>query len=272
MRNYIGKQSALVLSMFIAGGAFCYAGPVQIPMEKTVQPVTPVCDPRWYFSVGGSGEFDTDITDLQNSAVITAPGGQVLGQINSHDFDDAYGAAFYSIKAEVGRVITDRIELFGLFNFAASATENWIHHAGTINVGSVIPLSVKFDDYTSYGFQFGARYFFVPKEARLRPYASIAGGASHVESIGVESAVGQTTTVISRSHFFDDSWVGTVTGLGGVEYTLCCHWAIGVNAGLGYSSPLSQDDSDFQGPVSKVNNDVGDRVYCPVTIYAKVRF
>lgn len=272
MRNYVGKQVRLVISMFIAGGTFSYAGPIDLPNDKIVQPVTPVCDPRWYFSIGGDGEFNTGATGLQNSAVITAPNGVLLGEIRSHDFSDAYGIAFYSVEAEVGHVVSDRIELFGQFKYAASATNNWIHHAGTINAGTVTSIGLRFDDYNSYGFQLGARYFFLPRDAHLRPYVSIAGGASHVDNISVETAVDPGTTAISRTRFFDNSWVGTVTGLGGVEYSVSCHLVVGINAGVGYSSPLSEDDSDLQGPVAKVNNDVGDRVYCPVTVYAKIRF
>src|SRR5262249_15909196 len=132
--------------------------------------------------------------------------------------------------------------------------------------------ALRFDDYNSYGFQLGVRYFFLPKTSRLRPYVSIAGGASHVDSIGVDTAAEPSNIVISRSHFFDDSWVGTVTGLVGVEYSLSCHFGVGINAGVGYSSPLSEDDSDVQDPVSKVNDDAGDRVYFPVAVYAKIRF
>ena len=271
MTKHVTKQIFLVVSLLVNRGIFSFAGPVELSNDKMVQPVAPVCDPRWYLSIGGGGEFNTGATDLQKSAII-APTGVPIGEIRAHDFSDAYDVAFYRVEAEVGSVLTDRIEIFGQFNYAASATNNWIHRAVSINAGSPTFLSVKFDDYNSYGFQLGARYFFVSKEARLRPYFSIAGGASHVDSIGAESALESSNVVVSRSHFFDDSWVGTVTGLVGVEYSVSCHLAVGIHAGLGYSSTLTGDDTDLVGPVSKSNDDVGDRLYCPVAVYAKVRF
>lgn len=272
MKNCAGKSIFLGIGLFIAAGMFLFAGPVDFSKDKIVQPQTPVCDPSWYFSIGGDGEFNTSATDFQNGSVITAPNGVPIGEIKSHDFNDAYDVAFYSIEAEVGRVLTDRVEVFGQFKYAASASNKWIHDAGKIDVGTVNFLAIRFDDFNSYGFQLGARYFFLPKDALLRPYVSIAGGASYVDGISVETAVEPTTTVISRSHFFDDSWVGTITGLVGIEYSVNCHLAVGINAGIAYSSTLSEDDSDLQGPVAKVNNDVGDRVYCPVAAYVKFRF
>ena len=267
----MSKQIFLVVSLLVARGILSFAGPVELSKDKMIQPVTPTCDPRWYFSIGGGGEFNTNATDLQNASVITG-NGVPIGNVKSSDFNDAYDVAFYSVEAEVGRVLTDRIEVFGQFNYVASATSNWIHHAVSINAGSPTFLSIKFDDYNSYGFQLGARYFFVSKEARLRPYFSIAGGGAHVDSIGAESALEPSNVVVSRPHFFDDSWVGTVTGLVGVEYSVSCHLAVGINAGLGYSSTLTGDDADLAGPVAKSNDNVGDRLYCPVTVYAKVRF
>jgi len=271
--RYLGNRVLLAVAALSAEGIFAFAGPVQLSNDKIVQPAPPVCDPVWYISVGGNGEFNTDATNLQNASAI-APTGIRIGGISAHNFNDAYDVAFYSVDAEVGRVLTDRVEAFGQFQYVASATENWIHNAVRINAGGPTPafLAIRFDDFASYGFQFGARYFFIPKGAPLRPYVSIAGGAAHVDSIGAETALEPTNTVVSRSHIFDDSWVGTVTGLIGLEYSVSCHFAVGINGGVGYSSPLSENDTDLQGPVSKVNNDAGDRLFCPVALYAKIRF
>lgn len=268
-----GRGALLAIGLLFAGGILSFAGPVELSKDKIVQQAPTVCDPVWYISVGGNGEFNTDATNLQNASAI-APTGVRIGEISTHDFNDAYDVAFYSVEAEVGRVLTDHVEVFGQFQYVASATQNLIRDAVRINVGGPTPafLAIRFDDYTSYGFQVGARYFFIPKGALLRPYVSIAGGAAHVDSIGVETALEPTNTIVSRSRIFDDSWVGTVTGLIGLEYSVSCHLAVGINAGVGYSSPLSEDDTDLQGPVSKVNNEAGDRVYCPVAVYAKIRF
>lgn len=272
MRKCVGKQVFSVITLLFAGAVFSFGGPVDFSKDKIVQPVAPVCDPRWYISIGGNGEFNASGTDFQNASVITLPNGFPIGHINSHDLGDAYASAFYSVEGELGYVLSDRIELFGEFRYAASASSNWIHRAGVINAGAPTFIALKFDEYNSYGFQLGARYFFASKTARLRPYVSIAAGASHVDSIDAETGVEPTDFVVSRTHFFDDSWVGTVTGLVGVEYSVSCHLAVGINSGVGYSSPLSEDDSELHGPVAKVNDDAGDRVYCPVAVYAKIRF
>src|ERR1700757_3263062 len=107
-----------VISLLFAGEIFSFAGPADFSNDKIVQRVAPVCDPHWYLNVGGNGEFNTDATDFQNASVITAPGGVRVGQVKAHDFNDFYDLAFYSVEAELGYVLTDRIELFGQFRYA----------------------------------------------------------------------------------------------------------------------------------------------------------
>jgi hypothetical protein len=56
---------------------------------------------------------------------------------------------------------------------------------------------------------------------------------------------------------------------------------VGADAGFRYESKLTPDDGDldearfdgFEFPrLNKLNDNAGDRFFCPVTVYAKVRF
>ncbi len=58
-------------------------------------------------------------------------------------------------------------------------------------------------------------------------------------------------------------------------------FSIGADAGLRYESKLAQDDGDlnrasFSGStfpnLNKLNDNAGDRLFYPVTLYAKLRF
>src|SRR5262249_2318581 len=112
--KYLGNRVLLAVAALSAKGIFAFAGPVQLSNDKLVQPPPPACDPVWYISVGGNREFNTDATNLQNASAI-APTGVRIGEIGAHGFNDAYDVAFYSVEAEVGRVLTDHIEAFGQF-------------------------------------------------------------------------------------------------------------------------------------------------------------
>ena len=96
------------------------------------------------------------------------------------------------------------------------------------------------------------RYFFTDKEARIRPYVSIAGGVAFVESIGLHVdapgllVFGFPDDTIYDNGFYDDSIVGSVTGMLGVEFQVIpCKFSVGIEAGLNWQSELNGDDSAF---------------------------
>ena len=295
--------AASIATAFFSGGipTSILAGPEPLPdhskdkVQMVEQPT--VCDPKWYISIGGNAEFDFGGSDFVNGTSESFDLGLAFfdAQIESQDYTDVYDQPFYSIEGEVGYVVTPHIEVFGQFKYSGSPGSDRTSGSEVffdiIGIGSgSIPLTSRFDDYESYGGQLGFRYFFLSKEARIRPYVSLAGGVTHVDSIGVathadvSSLGGPSDLSIFEGAFFDESWVASGSALLGLEFRVTCHWAVGVNGGVRYETELEDDDHDLDDLISadpfgldltflkKTNNDVGDRWYCPVTGYVKFRF
>jgi hypothetical protein len=296
-------------ALFFAGLLLCgsgissslLAGPEQLPdrsKDKEVQmEQAQVCDPRWYISLGGGGDFIVggDLTHGFSRPVgIPTIIGTAPGRIRTATtkWDDVYDDSWH-IQGEIGYDLTRHIEIFGTFKYEHA---EGVDRAGGNEVviggpfGS-FPFIRDFGDYTSVGGELGLRYFILSKESRIRPFISLSGGASHTDSIDistrvdVSSIMGPSGLPIFKGGFFDDSWVATGTAMLGLEFRLTCHWDLGVEGGIRYQSELSQNDRDYHGfapidgvagvplkPFAASNNDVGERWTVPVNGYVKFRF
>jgi hypothetical protein len=169
------------------------------------------------------------------------------------------------------------------------------HFQGT----RAFPIVNYFGDYRSWGGELGFRYFLFSKDTmqpwHLRPYVTLSGGATYVESIYVAPryvADGYDTYVPAfEGNLYGDSIVGTVAGMLGFEVPITCHWSIGVEAGVRYESELESTDvirrtiTDYDpdrataesfhyrvGDNAGHYNSDGSRLYCPVNGYLKFRF
>lgn len=281
-------------AIFFAGGmsATTFAGVEVLPDyskdKKTIVQQQPVCDPRWYISVGGGGDFDFGATDINHAFTSDFVAGvPVTAFIKSHDWNAVYDPA-WRLQGELGYELMSHLELFGLFKYAqAAATDRATgSHAALTSIGGDIPLNIQFGHYNSYGGEIGVRYFFLPKESRIRPYVSISAGGTYMNGIDIHltadpSSVGGPPVVTAyRGGFFNDSWIGTGAAMLGIEMAIDCHWSVGIEGGARYESQPDENDRNFAGfvrnvPVGafrQINNDSADRLYCPVNGYVKFRF
>jgi hypothetical protein len=294
----------LSLCLFFGGGiaATSLAGPESLPdyskgKNPVIEEVAPVCDPRWYISLGGGIDVDLGGTDLTHnfdkdffSFFLGIFPDASRAEIQSHDWNDAYDDA-WRIQGEVGYALTQHVEVFGLFKYAhADANGRTTGSRVFVDGSGPLPLSSTFDDYSAWGGELGFRFYFTPRAAHFRPYVSVSGGATHVDSIDIETRAdlatigGPADFLVYKGGFFNDSWVGAGTALLGAEFTFACHWAIGVNGGVHYETRLDQNDDDFRDfavigldavprrHFRDANNDAGDRWTAPVTGYLKFRF
>jgi hypothetical protein len=272
--------------------------PISAKDKNPIVEVPTTCDPRWYVSVGGNAEFNFGGNNFNNGAhehFAIPQTADIDVDLQSHDYNDVYNNPFYSIEGELGYVLTRHIELFGTFRYSASPGSDWTSGSTVFidvpqNFTGTFPVRSKFGDFNSYGGELGFRYFFLPKETRLRPYFSLSGGASYVSSINVQthadasSVGGPSDVTVFKGAFFDDSWVGTGAALLGLEYSMNCHWVLGLNAGVRYQSELQDSDRDLNrfnnggtAPfdisfINKLNDNAGDRWSVPITGYIKFRF
>lgn len=266
----------------------CFAGPepiVDTPTEKNVveQKVERECN--WYFSLGGGTDFDFDSTQFNRAHVIPGEIGLAELDVASQNYNDVFDTN-YRIQGEFGYALGEHVEFFGRFTYDGANSQT----TGAIRVRTIegnLNLKSEWGDYNSYGGEVGIRYFFVSRRACVRPYISLSGGATRVESIDLTSRAANnfgpfaTGDVVFDGNFYGNSVVATGSALAGIEVPITRCFAVGADAGLRYESKLAKDDGDlkrssfaglgFQN-LNKINDNAGDRLFCPVTLYAKIRF
>ena len=283
---------ALVTALGAGSVVSGFAGPEPITdYSKGKEPIVetkPVEECNWYISLGGGVDFDYGTTDFNRSHFIPAEfGAPAALEVVSHDFDDAYGT-FYHIQGEVGYALGQHVEIFGTFTYSAAGGQT-TSGSRLVSIAGDLRLENQWGDYTSYGGQVGVRYFFLSRHAWVRPYISLSGGATRVESIDFTTRAANDFGPISRGDvlfdgkFYGNSVVGTGSVLAGIEVPITRCFAVGADAGMRYDSKLAQDDGDLDKSrfpnfnvnfpnLNKINDNAGDRLYCPVTLYAKIRF
>jgi hypothetical protein len=290
-----------------------FAGPEPLRAnDKEVQMVQAACDPRWYISVRGGvdidtgSEFSNGVHSFVDQEIFTTD-----LRVKSRNYNDVY-KDWYQVGAELGYAITQHLEVFGTFNYT-QADAQIITGSKLVIASQIIPITGQigfdfvshFDDYQSYGGELGLRYYFLAKDARIRPYISLSGGVTLVDAIGLHATtdfLGFNFTVYDGP-FYNDSVVGTGRALFGLEFAVIpCRFAVGVDAGVKYSSSLEGDDSGFgsnsntsglaafaherlqsngsSGGIQSaflsmlrpLNDNGGERWSIPVSVYAKFRF
>ncbi len=271
-----------------------YAGAADYTKDKGMIQQAPVCDPRWYISIGGGIDLDFQATDFVSGTDfdVTAGDPTFRQEYKGRSYDDVFGDTLYRIQGEIGYVLNDHIELFGLFKYAGGYGKSYVDRdvEGDFSYG----VFVYPGDYRSWGGELGLRYFFVSAKEpwHVRPYVSISAGATYVESISVDAQYGYSeTTYLPAYHgnLYDDSVVGTGALMLGLEVPINCHWAFGVEGGVRYESGLEGTDvirrtfSYYDTDPANVGtynlgnnaghyNDDGSRLYFPANVYIKFRF
>lgn len=296
--NALTKTFFLALALAFSGAAFTttFAGSADYSKDKAIVAPAPVCDPRWYISIGGGFDFDYGATDFVNGvdAQVFPPDDFYVEHLRSHTYNDVYDNSIYRIQGEVGYVLNPHMELFGLFKYAGGYG---YRQYGDVDIefDTQYPLYIDFGDYRSWGGELGFRYFFLGENApwHVRPYVSISGGATYVENISVNGYYDYNTTASSdwapfvTGNVYDESLVGTGALLLGIEVPINCHWSFGLEGGVRYESQLDASGditqfSYYEDPstpdrftvpdLAKYNEGAGDRLYFPATAYLKYRF
>jgi hypothetical protein len=304
MRKTLTKPFMLAASLAMAlFQPAAFGGPESLPdhSKDKVQMIeqAPICDPRWYISLGGSVDFQ--LGEFSNGVSEIGPGGVNI-EIESYDWDEVYDIA-WNIQGEFGYALTNHIELFANFRFTQASSDS-VRETALIFPGLFdVDFVAEFDDYKSWGGEIGLRYYFFGKQARFRPYVAISGGASCVDDIDLrlETAdfpLGDDFTFYDGD-FYDSTLVGTAAAVLGVEFAVVpCKFFIGADVGVRWQSELDGDDSDFddftngetdgvlggngnggsgfqQAVISlldPLNDSDSNHFTIPVSVYAKFRF
>jgi len=200
---------------------------------------------KFSFIVGGSADFH--FGDFSSSVSETGPGGSDI-TVEGRDWNDVYEFG-WNIQGEVGYVLTDHIELFGGFRYHRADSDPITQDSAILISGFDVGFDMRWGDYEAWGGELGLRYFFVSKEAKFRPFVSIAGGASGVDDIGLSiDTIGRPggDLRLYEGAFYDGGIVGTASALLGVEFNVTCHFAVRADAGIRWESGLDQNDTGFE--------------------------
>ena len=268
-------------------------------------------EPKFYFSLGIGTDVDyrgTPFSEETNAGVATlgtgngfSPGTARVGNLRTErrrydsifPYDIENGP--YRIQGEFGYVASRYGELFGMVKYTHQGSDAGRIGTATFNDefdaagnftgirGFKAPVYAEFDDYNSVGVELGVRLCFLPKDARLRPYVSFAGGATYVDQIDARFYLSDGSTIFDGG-FYQGGVVATGSLLTGVEFALTKTFSVGAEGGARYEFPLQQRDRDLDrigigggtGTTNNTNlngaNNAGDRFYLPFTVYGKVRF
>lgn len=294
--NALTKTFFLSLVLALSGTAFttAFAGSADYSKDKAVMAPAPICDPRWYISIGGGIDIDFQATDFVSETSYFPYDNTTIYRhdYKGRSYDDVFGDTLYRIQGEVGYVLNDHIELFGLFKYAGGYADEYVDKdvEGDFTYG----IFVYPGEYRSWGGELGLRWFFFSKQYEpwhVRPYVSVSAGATYVESISIDAQYGYDSGYLPAFHgnLYDDSIVATGALMLGLEIPLTCHWSFGVEGGVRYESELEGTDvirSTFTyydtnpavagtypiaGDPENYNSD-GARLYFPANVYLKFRF
>lgn len=274
--------AAALLSVTLLGSS-AFAGPEDSKDAKKQVMEQPDTAPKFYLSLGGNTDFDLHAVYYTTDAVGSAFG--LPATVEARSFGATHDQP-YSVHAEFGYVASPHWEIFGTVYYDGADGND--ERVGTVSdptgaigaVGAKHALNAEFDDYHSIGIELGARYFFLPKTARLRPFISVSAGGRYIDSQDITfsvAGVGSTT-----ASFYDDSFSLSASFLAGVEFAITDRFSVGVQSGISYQFEQTERDEKLTpnsaqfttGGIAGLQgaNDDGDRLYIPVAVYGKFRF
>jgi hypothetical protein len=279
-------------------------------VKPVVEPQAKAKERRFYMAVGIGTDFDTGATRFSREAPVpfflpvlvgfpfgggpfTYPYNAKLHTLRYSDvYPYRFTNTFYRPQIEFGFVASQCLEVFGTFAYTHATARDrlTIGEVNTITTDTSgspnrppdtfgrIPVTGSFGDYRSYGGELGLRWFLPLRldnsTPLLRPYLSASAGATYVDSIS--QRIDDSGSVIGsfRGTAYHASWLGTGAILAGLELKLTPAFSLTLDAGLRYASELSQPAGAvrYRTYASERLQNSGDRLFCPLTLMAKVRF
>lgn len=199
--------------------------------------------------------------------------GQTVGgapiNLSETSYDDVYGRMGL-FKLGVGYRTSPRTE--GVFNFVYSNSGSEVVNVGTIGAAGV-PLFVKFDDYSYWGFEGGQRFYFT--RVRLTPYVGYLLGLNRygdIRGMFVDVPAGLTPPGLAAQDgkFFEKSWAFSLGPTGGVLVGLGPFELMG-EVQFRYLGGLSDVDWLVEEGLKDINSE-SSRWSFPIQIGARLRF
>jgi hypothetical protein len=197
----------------------------------------------------------------------------VTFNVASQDFNDVFDKAL-NYGASLNYGLSDSTEIFGRFKYTRADAKlfdamnvNANVTFGGVTVSGSDSIKGKMDDYSSYGFEVGSRFFLDTKSA-FKPYISPSVGITRVDDLNVQLSY-NGSNIGSALKFYDSTWVYNL-GIGaGFRYDISQNIAAGLETGYRYQSSLDENNADLGS--SGINNR-SKRNYIPLSAGINISF
>jgi hypothetical protein len=223
---------------------------------------SPTVDRPWSaeFAIG----WDNSISGNINS------GG--IGRINNQDvvilknrYEDVYGTGLH-IKFGGGYMVDPVTELRGTFTLQSLDAD--LTPMGDIGTSR---LYGQYDDYQSFGLDFGFRRYAFDLNRDFRPYVEGTVGLAFIDETDVVLAAPTANLAGNATDFYDRTAAFTLGGNAGVLWQLSDRVGVFGQLGLRWVSGMSEVDG-LQGTGLESINDKSSRWTMPFIVGARARF
>ena len=217
---------------------------------------------RWSADVGMG--FDNGISGNINSGAIGTLNGQAV-VFTKNTYEDVFGTGVH-LRFGGGYMLKDDTEIRACFTYQSLGAD--LTRMGDIGVSN---LYGQYDDYKTFGLDFGYRRYAPQRWGRVTPYAEGTVGIAFIDEIDVLLAAPQANVVQNATDFYDRTAAFALGVNGGVLVPLADRLDLDVQVGLRYMTGLSQVDALVGTGLEAINDDSA-RWTIPFVIGVRTRF
>ena len=228
----------------------------------TQAPSPPARDYRWTFDAGIG--FDNSISGNINSGAIGTLNNQAV-VFTKNTYENVYGTGFH-LRFGGGYLPNDVTEVRASFTYQSLGAD--LTRMGDVGISN---LYGQYDDYKTFGLDFGYRRYSSQRWGPVTPYAEGTLGIAFIDEIDVLLAAPQANVVQNATDFYDRTAAFTFGVKGGILLPIADRLDLDVQLGLRYVTGLSQVD-DLVGTGLEAINDDSARWTIPFVIGVRTRF
>ena len=222
----------------------------------------PASSHRWSADAGIG--FDNGISGNINSGAIGTLNGQAV-VFTKNTYEDVYGTGVH-LRFGGGYMLNDDTEIRACFTYQSLGAD--LTRMGDVGLSN---LYGQYDDYKTFGLDFGYRRYATERWGRVTPYAEGTLGIAFINEIDVLLAAPQANVVQNATDFYDRTAAFALGVNGGVLVPLADRLDLDVQVGLRYTTGLSQVDALVGTGLEAINDDSA-RWTIPLVIGVRVRF
>lgn len=212
------------------------------------------------FNIGG---------DISVGGTVHGAGSGVLSglpaSVDERSYGDIYGSPF-TWSLDFGFAATPRDEVRVRLIRSSADTEEQ-----QVGVVDGLGLFAQYDDYSTFGMDFGYRRYFALPDSPLRPYAGASFGFLNVNEIDATFTVPLAAVLLPQVPMYQDSTVATISFGGGALFPLTPRFAIQAGVEFRWHGALEPIDGLAGSGLEDINDD-SSRWSFPITAGAVVRF